>query len=208
MIGALSDGELLGLFADHRDETAEMAFAALIERHGSMVLRVCRSILQNDHDAQDAQDAFQATFLILVRRAGAVRKRESVGSWLHGVALRVSACARTAEALRRRHEQRAAEMAPARSAGEPDSHEIAAVLHQELARMPERCRAAVVLCYLEGLTCEAAAQRLGWPVGTVKSRLARGRDRLLRRLIRRGFGPEEPSTSRPVTRSLVPALCH
>jgi polysaccharide export outer membrane protein len=199
--GGLSDGELLGLFTDHRGEPAELAFAALVERHGSMVLRVCRSVLHNDHDVQDA---FQATFLILVRRAGAVRKRESVGSWLHGVALRVSACARTAEARRHRHEQRAAARVPVRSIDEPDAHEIAAVLHQELGRLPERYRTVVVLCYLEGLTCEAAAQRLGWPVGTVKSRLARGRDRLLRRLIRRGFGPEEASTTRPVTSSLVP----
>jgi RNA polymerase sigma factor (sigma-70 family) len=199
--GGLSDGELLGLFTDHRGEPAELAFAALVERHGSMVLRVCRSVLHNDHDVQDA---FQATFLILVRRAGAVRKRESVGSWLHGVALRVSACARTAEARRRRHEQRAAEMEPARSAGEPDAREIAAVLHHELGRLPERYRAAVVLCYLEGLTCEAAALRLGWPVGTVKSRLARGRERLLRRLIRRGLGPEGTPRSHPASRSLMP----
>ena len=90
-IGGLTDAELLGRFADCRDEVAELAFAALVERHGPMVLRVCRSILRNEHDAQDA---FQATFLILVRRAASVRKRESVASWLHGVALRVSACAR------------------------------------------------------------------------------------------------------------------
>ncbi len=201
-VGGLSDGELLGLFAEGRDETAELAFAALVERHGPMVLRVCRYVLRNAHDAQDA---FQATFLILVRRAVVIRKRESVGSWLHGVALRVSVCARTPLARRRRHEQIASENASICAGDELESHEIAAVLHHELGRLPERYRAAVVLCYLEGLSCEAAAQRLRWPVGTVKSRLSRGRERLLRRLIRRGFGPEEPSTAQSTQSSFVPA---
>ena len=176
-VGGLSDGELLGLFADGQDERAELAFTTLVERHGSMVLRVCRSILRDEHDAQDA---FQATFLILVRRAALIRKRESVGSWLHGVALRVSACARAALARRRRHEQRAGEYVPPFSGDEFELREIAAVLQEELGRVPERYRAAVVLCYLEGLSCEAAAQQLGLPVGTVKSRLSRGRERLLR----------------------------
>jgi RNA polymerase sigma factor (sigma-70 family) len=201
-VGGLSDGELLGLFADGQNERAELAFTALVDRHGPMVLRVCRSVL---HDEHDAQDAFQATFLILVRRADLIRKRESVGSWLHGVALRVSACARTALARRRRHEQRAGEYVPPCSGDESESREIAAVIHEELGRLPERYRAAVVLCYLEGLSCAAAAQRLGWPVGTVKSRLSRGRERLLRRLIRRGFGPEESSSDRSARCSLVPS---
>ena len=106
--GGLTDGELLGRFAGrpdrdrHGDEAAGPAFAALVERHGPMVLRVCRSILRDEHDAQDA---FQATFLVLVRRAAAVRRQESVASWLHGVALRVSAQARADLARRRRHER-------------------------------------------------------------------------------------------------------
>ena len=153
-VGGLSDGELLGLFAGGHDERAELAFTTLVERHGPMVLRVCRSILRDEHDAQDA---FQATFLILVRRAPLIRKRESVGSWLHGVALRVSVCARTALARRRRHEQCAGGYAPTCSGDELESREIAAVLHEELGRLPERYRAAVVLCYLEGLSCEAVA---------------------------------------------------
>ena len=101
-IGQQTDGELLNRFRERRDQTSEHAFAALVERHGPMVLRVCRSILRNEHDAQDA---FQATFLILVRRAASVRNRESIGSWLYGVALRVAACARNTMAHRRRHER-------------------------------------------------------------------------------------------------------
>jgi RNA polymerase sigma factor (sigma-70 family) len=202
----LTDGELLGRFADRaerageRDDPAGPAFAALLERHGPMVLRVCRSILGDEHDAQDA---FQATFLVLVRRARAVRRRDSVGSWLHGVALRVSARARADQARRRRHERRAgaARDAADRSGSGAIAPELASALHEELGRLPERYCAAVVLCYLEGHTCEAAARRLGWPVGTVKSRLARGRERLRGRLIRRGLAPDEPTA----TAVLLPA---
>ena len=192
--GELSDGELLGQFAERKalHDAAEPAFAALVDRHAPMVLRVCRSILRDDHDALDA---FQATFLVLVRRADAVRRRESAASWLHGVALRVSAHARADMARRRRHERQAGELALSadRSAVETNSHELAAVLHEELGRLPERYRAPLVLCYLEGHTCEAAARRLGWPVGTVKSRLARGRERLRGQITRRGLAPEEAS---------------
>ncbi len=201
-IGQQTDGELLGRFCQRRDEAAEHAFAALVERHGAMVLSVCRSILRNEHDAQDA---FQATFLILVRRAHAVRKRESIGSVLYGVALRVAACARASLAARRRHERRAAERAQSHFASDHGQREIAAVLHEEIGRLPERYRAAVVLCYLEGLTCGAAARQLGWPVGTVKSRLSRGRERLLRGLIRRGIGPGDPSSPRRVLFVALPA---
>jgi RNA polymerase sigma factor (sigma-70 family) len=201
-IGGISDGELLGSFAAGHSERAELAFTALVERHGPMVLRVCRSILRDEHDAQDA---FQATFLVLVRRAGVIRKRESVGSWLHGVAVRVSTCARTSAARRQRHERSAAAGATVYSPDESDSREIAAVLHEELGRLPARYREAVVLCHLEGLSCEVAAQRLGWPVGTVKSRLSRARERLLHRLIRRGIGPEA-GTARHAMISPVPTL--
>ena len=147
---------------------------------------VCRSILRDEHDSQDA---FQATFLVLVDRAGTVRDRASVGSWLHGVALRVAACARGATVRRRRAERRAADraaMAFNPLAPEPD---LAPILQEELAGLPDRYRQPMVLCYLEGLACEEAADRLGWPVGTVKSRLARGRERLRTRLIDRGLAP-------------------
>jgi RNA polymerase sigma factor (sigma-70 family) len=209
----LSDGELLGRFADRHGRerngdaghSAGPAFAALVERHGPMVLRVCRSVLRDEHDAQDA---FQATFLVLVRRARAVRRQQSVGSWLHGVALRVSCRARADLARRRRHERGAAEARIAtddRSHSEAITPELAAIVHEELGRLPEHYRVAVVLCYLEGHTCEAAARRLGWPVGTVKSRLARGRERLRGRLIRRGLAPVEMDRSPLTPIAAIPA---
>ena len=167
-------------------EAAEMAFSALVERHGPMVLRVCRSILRDEHDAQDA---FQATFLVLVDRAGSVRDRSSVGSWLHGVALRVAACARGSVVRRRVHERRAADLTADGFHPRGVEPDLAPALHEELARLPERYRVPIVLCYMEGLACEEAAQRMRLPVGTVKSRLARGRDRLRDRLIRRGLAP-------------------
>ena len=207
----LTDGELLGRFVDREDPAASwldpagLAFAALVERHGTMVLRICRSILR---DEQDAEDAFQATFLVLVGQARAVRRRDSIGSWLHGVALRVAARARVEQARRRRHErvagfERAAADRPVTGTIEP---EVAAALHEELGRLPERYRAAVVLCYLEGHTCEAAARRLGWPVGTVKSRLARGRERLRVRLIRRGLTPDEATGEAVAPAVLLPSM--
>ena len=201
-IGGLTDGELLSRFTGRSDEAAEHAFAALVKRHGPMVLRVCRSILRNEHDAQDE---FQGTFLVLARRAQAVRKRESVASWLHGVALRVAACAQTAMAHRRRHETRAGQMAAARVSVEGNSTELSTILHEELGRLPEQHRSVVVLCYLEGHTCEAAARQLGWPVGTVKSRLSRARERLRGRLLRRGLAPDEASNERPVSAVVMPA---
>jgi RNA polymerase sigma factor (sigma-70 family) len=180
----LSDGQLLERFASRHDEAAEAAFAALVERHGPMVLGVCRRVLDNPHDAQDA---FQATFLVLVRKARAVRKQDSVASWLYGVASRVSAHSRAAAARRRdveRHAGEAAAMAHAYESAHPDRD-----LWDEVDRLPQTLRAAVVLFYLEGLTHDQAASRLGWPVGTVRSRLARARERLRSRLTRRGLAP-------------------
>ncbi|MEJ7638925.1 MAG: sigma factor [Singulisphaera sp.] len=107
-IVGLGDAQLLDRFASRRDEAAEIAFAALVERHGPMVLRVCREVLRDPHEAQDA---FQATFLILARKSASIRRRDALGPWLHGVALRVSACARSAAARRRTHERRRAEIA-------------------------------------------------------------------------------------------------
>jgi RNA polymerase sigma-70 factor (ECF subfamily) len=184
-IAGLSDGELLERFTARRGEGAELAFAALVERHGPTVLRVCRGVLRDTHDAEDA---FQATFLVLASKAGAIRRRESVGSWLYGVALRVACDARIVANRRRAHERSAAKLRP-----EPirngDGDDLGQVVLEELGRLPERYRAAVVLCYLEGRTCEEAARRLGWPVGTVKTRLARARGHLRVRLTRRGVVP-------------------
>jgi RNA polymerase sigma factor (sigma-70 family) len=185
-VAVLSDGQLLDRFVAGRPEAAELAFAALLERHGPMVLRVCRRVLADPHEAEDA---FQATFLVLVRRAGAIRRRDSVASWLHGVALRVARCARAAASRRRAHERRKGAEMVAQVEGGPTPDELGPALHQELGRLPGRFRDVAVLCYLEGRTHEEAAQRLGCPVGTVKSRLAGARLRLRRGLARRGLAP-------------------
>ncbi len=183
--GNLSDGELLGRFLRCRDDVGEAAFAALVERHGPMVRRVCREELDDSHAAEDA---LQATFLILARRAGTIRKRPSVSSWLFGVARRTAARIRMEEARRRRYESRSAERSSALIAArqEPADPDPYPELHAEIERLPENERLPVVLCYFEGLSHEQAASRLRWPVGTVKTRLSRARDRLRSRLERRG----------------------
>jgi len=183
-IRELTDGQLLERFATDRGEAAELAFAALVERHGPMVLRACRGVLG---DPDDAEDAFQATFVVLVRKARGLWVRDSLGPWLHQVAHRTAACARSEIARRRRHEREAA--GPPREARPEPLADLARLVHEEVDRLPGRFRAAVVLCDLEGRTHEQAARHLGWPVGTVKSRLTRGRDRLRDRLARRGLAP-------------------
>ena len=186
-LGDLGDAQLLDRFLEHaRDaRAAEMAFAALVERHAPMVLRVCAGVLGDVHDAQDVS---QATFLVLAQRASSVRRRGSVASWLHGVALRLASKVKRGAARRRSHEQRGGEIMTARRVAQGGSEpaETWKELHEELERLPERFREPIVLCHIEGLTQEQAAHRLGWPIGTVQSRLARGRDRLRVRLVRRG----------------------
>jgi RNA polymerase sigma-70 factor (ECF subfamily) len=197
----LGDAELLSRFAARRsehDEAAELAFAALLARHGPMVWRVCRAVLG---DRPEVEDAFQATFLVLAVRARSIRRRGSVASWLHGVALRVAGSERSRAARRRRYERvRAARTSSTTQDAGSDpvcDHEQSLVIQEEIDRLPEKYQAAVVLCYLEGLTHEMAAERLGWPVGSVKSRLAWARDRLRARLTRRGLAP----TNLPFDRS-------
>jgi RNA polymerase sigma factor (sigma-70 family) len=184
----LSDGELLERFARRRDEAAEAAFETLLARHGAMVLTVCRQVLGDPHSAEDA---FQATFLVLVRRAAALRVRDpgSLGPWLHGVAYRISLKARQAAARRRARERRAARPNVGRPSAAIEQVEVGAVLHEEVNRLPAKYRAPVVLCYLEGRTHDEAAAALRWPVGTVRGRLSRARDRLRSRLARRGLAP-------------------
>jgi RNA polymerase sigma factor (sigma-70 family) len=181
----LTDGQLLERFATHHGDASELAFTALVERHGPMVLRACRGILRDDHEALDA---FQATFLALIRNGRSLWVRDSLAPWLHRVACR-AAVRTNADSFRRRAlERRAAE----RLAGRIDDRErseLAALLHEELDSLPDRFRVPIVLCDLEGCTCEQAARNIGCPVGTVASRLARGRDRLRRRLARRGMVP-------------------
>ena len=156
-------------------------------RHGEMVLRVCRAQLGNPHDTQDA---FQATFLILVQKARSLWIRDSLGPWLHQVAIRTASCARAAATRRRRHERRVAGMvACVEERKELLGTEIEKVLHEEINRLPDRYRVPIVLCDLEGFSCEEAARRMGRPVGTVKSWRFRGRERLRHRLTRLGLSP-------------------
>ncbi len=176
----VADRQLLESFVAGRQEAA---FTALVRRHGAMVFGVCRRVLTDWHDAEDA---FQATFLILARQAGSIRRRESVGSWLYGVAYRVARKAKAGAARRRCHE-RQRPLEPAAQAGAVGLDELRRVLDEELARLPEKYRAPLVLCYLEGKTRDEAAGLLGWSVGALKGRLERGRDRLRRRLERRGL---------------------
>jgi len=183
-VGDLGDGRLLERFTPGDGESAEAAFAALVERHGTLVWRVCRSILA---DPNDADDAFQATFLALVRRSRTLWVRDSLGPWLLRVARRTALRARDRARRRRLREQAAAGSRP--TSAEPRPLDDLAAIHEEIARLPERYRSVVVLCLLQGLRDEQAAARLGWPVGTVHSRLARGRERLRASLTRRGLAP-------------------
>ncbi len=193
MVLDIGDGELLAQFAAHRDELAESAFEVLVRRHGPMVLRVCRQVVGDRHIAEDA---FQATFLILARRAGSIRQPERLGNWLHGVALRTAREARMRDDRRRRRESARAEGSleePVDETARPDASVVCReefeVLHEELSRLPDRYRAPVVLCDLEGLTYQQAACRLRCPVGTIGVRLRRARERLRVRLTRRGLAP-------------------
>jgi RNA polymerase sigma factor (sigma-70 family) len=183
-VGDLSDAQLLRRFLAGPDADSQAALTALVARHGPMVLNACRRVLGDSHDAQDA---FQSTFLVLARKAGSIRKADSVAGWLHGVALRVAARVKADAARRRAFERRGSATKALESATERDSPESWPELHEEIARLPERYREPVVMCYLEGLTTEAVARRLGCPRGTVLSRLARGRERLRARLTRRGL---------------------
>jgi len=175
----MTDGELLERFVTGRDETA---FELLVRRHGRMILSLCRRALGDDHEAEDA---FQATFLILVRNARSIRKRESLASWLYGVALRVTRKAQVGARKRALVHQSEA-MLSTGPEDDRDRFELRPILHDEVGRLPEKYRAPIVLCYFEGRSHEEAARQLEWPVGTVKGRLSRARDILQSRLVRRG----------------------
>ncbi len=175
-LAGLGDQELLTRFVDERDPRA---LEAIINRHGALVLSVCRLVLA---DPNDVEDAFQASFLILIRKAGSVRQPGSLASWLYGVAYRT--------ALRLKRTATPIALVSDRSEGSGPcplvADELMSLLHLEINRLPEKYRQPIVLCYLEGLTHDDAAARLQWPVGTVRGRLARARDRLRGRLERRG----------------------
>ena len=185
-VAGLTDGQLLDRFASRGGSVAEAAFEALVTRHGPMVARVCRQTLRDPHDVEDA---FQATFLVLVRRADAIGERDRLGPWLYGVAHRVARKARAVAARRRGREgERAGTDPPARL--DPAARvgvDLAPVLHEEVNRLPAKYRDPVILCHLQGLTHAEAARELAWPVGTVSVRLARARKILADRLTRRGI---------------------
>lgn len=181
-----ADRRLLEAFLERDEDSAEAAFRCLVDRHAPAVLRVCRDVL---HDHHQAQEAAQAVFLVLARNAASIRRREALGSWLHGVALRVARRARDAEARRRKAEKRNAETTSERARRAPMADQpYQPELHEELSRLPEHYRLPIVLCYFEGYTQEEAARILGWPYGTVQTRLHRGRRRLREALARRDAG--------------------
>jgi RND family efflux transporter MFP subunit len=208
--GGASDAQLVDRFAANRDEAA---FELLLWRHARLVHGVCLRVL---HDQHDAEDAFQATFLALARHASRIARREAVAGWLHKVAYRVALTARGQRARRDARQKLigAAEhiSVPADAEARLENQELQRVVDQEIGRLPERFRAAVVLCYLEGKSVDEAAVLLGCPRGTVASRLARGRERLRVRLSGRGLAvtaglailPQANAAPRPL--SLIPTL--
>ena len=191
-----SDGELLSQFLAQRDESA---FEALVLRHGPMVWGVCRRILAN---AADAEDAFQVTFLVLVRKSAALVGRAVVGDWLHGVARRTALNARRMAAHRRAKEEA---MARPEVPDESRRDDRLALLDAALSRLPEKYRLPIVLCDLEGHTRQEAAGRLGWREGTVAGRLARGRELLARWLVRQGLVVSAAALGTAFTASSAPA---
>lgn len=177
----VGDGQLIERFLAERDEAA---FTALVRRHGPMVYALCRRLLHNEHDAEDA---FQATFLVLARKAASVRRHRSLGGWLHEVAYHLALRAKTSAAKRQKREQEERPMTPVDDpALEAERRELLALLDEELRQLPSKYREALILCYLEGKTNEQAAEQLGWPLGSMSRRLARGRELLRLRLLRRG----------------------
>jgi RNA polymerase sigma factor (sigma-70 family) len=175
-----TDAELLAQWCGGADRDA---LELLIRRHGGLVLGVCRRVLGN---TLDADDAFQAVFLILIRKAGSLKRPEQVAGWLHGVALRVARRARADRA--RRHEREAPMVEPVAPVPPDDAGDLRRVLDEELERLPDKYRLPILLCDLEGMTITEAARQLGWPKGTVAGRLSRGRELLRRRLSRRRLG--------------------
>jgi RNA polymerase sigma-70 factor (ECF subfamily) len=179
--GDRTDGQLLESFLARREETA---FEALVQRHGPMVLGVCRRVLRNAHDAEDA---FQATFLVLFRQAAALTRRATVGNWLYGVAYHTALKARAAAMKRRAKERDVAALPKPEGPAEDLWQNLQPLLDRELQRLPDKYREPIVLCNLEGKTQKVAAQQLGWPEGTVAGRLARARALLAKRLRRYGL---------------------
>jgi RNA polymerase sigma factor (sigma-70 family) len=193
------DGPLLEQFVARRDEAA---FAALLRRHGPMVLGVCRRLLAHE---QDAEDAFQATFLVLARRAAAVLPAAMVGNWLYGVAYQTALKARATRARRHARERQVTAMPEPEAPGPGPWRELRPLLDRELSRLPDNYRAVLVLCDLEGKTRKEAARLLGWPEGSVCGRLARARQLLAGRLARLGVTLPAAALAALLTENAAPA---
>jgi RNA polymerase sigma factor (sigma-70 family) len=177
---ALSDEQLLSAFIQRREEAA---FEAIVRRHGAMVLSTCRRVLRSHHDAEDA---FQATFLVLAHKAATITSKHSLANWLYGVAYKTSLKAKSTATQQRRREQEGADMSKPESAAPQFGSDVHALLDEELSRLPDVYRSVIVICDLEGKTRKQAARQLGCPEGTVAGRLARARALLAKRLTQRG----------------------
>ncbi len=207
-LGDLTDAQLLDLFLTRQGAEAEDAFAALVDRHAAMVLGVCHRMLR---DAEDAEDAFQAAFFILARRAASIRRREQLASWLHGVAVRTASEARRRTARQRAKERRLMEVSRVDAVPAEEWNDHLPLLDEELNRLPRHYRAALVACELEGKSRTQAARELGLREGTLSTHLARGRKLLRDRLIRRGVclgigplvGPSRHAVSSAITERLI-----
>jgi RNA polymerase sigma factor (sigma-70 family) len=180
-LASLNDGELLQRFMARGDHSA---FAVLVQRHGPTVLGVCRRVLHHD---QDTEDAFQAAFVVLARKARTIAKQDSLTSWLYKVAYRIALRLRTDKARRPVHEQLFDHASASDNLADVVRRELKQVLDEEVLRLPEKYRAPILLCYLQGQTNEEAAALLHCPTGTVKIRLLRGREILRKRLVKRGL---------------------
>jgi RNA polymerase sigma factor (sigma-70 family) len=196
----VSDQELLARFVTQRDQGA---FEVLVRRYGPLVLGVCRRRLW---DPQDVEDAYQATFLVLVRKAGSLRRRELLRNWLYGVANRIAVRARAYAARRRDRQRHVDDVAATETPCAATQREVRAVLDDEVLRLPEKYRAPVLLCYFEDKTNQEAAGLLGWPLGTVATRLARAREILGLRLVKRGLALSVGALSAALAQEAVAAV--
>jgi RNA polymerase sigma factor (sigma-70 family) len=198
--GDATDADLLARFATARDEAA---FAALVQRHGAMVLGVCRRVLNNTHDAEDA---FQAAFLVLARRAGSAGGPRLLAQWLYGVAFRTALKARAQRAKRRVKERQVVPASAEDTCADSVWADLRPVLDEEIDRLPQKYRLPFVLCYLQGETNEEAARLIGCPKGTVLSRLASARERLRSRLTGRGVTLSAALLTTLVMANVAPAV--
>ncbi len=206
-VGGLEDGQLLARYSSAKDE---VAFEALVARHGPMVLATCRAVLRNEHDVEDA---FQTTFLVLATKAHSIRGGDGLGGWLHRVAYRAAVTASVEARKRPRKEAEALAMAPgdADRSARPPHDDLQPILHEEINRLPDSQRLPVVLCDLEGLSYGQAAGQLRWTVPTLRCRLAKARQRLKARLTRRGFAAPAlvaPFGLNEATAAVPAALAH